>query len=602
MFRNLALCQTSITKSRLLYHFKTSSKQIVTSWPLGFSPFRSQSSLSYVEGIEDKPLLEETIGNYLDNIISKYGDHQAVVVKQENNLHWNYRQFGEKIDALARGLLNSGLRKGDRLGVFMPNNSAWPTLQYATSKIGVILVTINPAYRVHELEQALNVVGVKSLVLTPHFKSSHYIKMIQELAPELNSCEPNSLVSVKLPDLKQVIVVDTHHSTEDLGNVKGLIRFREMFQYDVLDNDPVKEIGETLSNNDIINIQFTSGTTGAPKGVSLSHRNILNNGEATATNMNLTPNDILCVPVPLYHCFGVVLGNLAALTKGSSVVYPSEGFDVEATLRAVEEEKCTGLHGVPTMFIEELDHPNFRNFNLTSLRTGIAAGSPIPIEVMKDVIEKMNLNELTIAYGMTETSPISFQTKKIDPLHRRVETVGRILPHVRAKVVDPKTNEILPLNTSGELCTSGYVVMEGGYWNNDEQTKNTMSIDEKGIKWMHTEGYCTIVGRMKDQINRGGEKIAPAEIENIIFEHPAIANVSVVGVPDPVFGEQVCAWIIRRHDSAVTPEDIQQFCKGKIAHYKIPRYVIFVDEFPKTVTGKVKKHVIRDKSKEILGL
>ncbi|CAG8491726.1 7740_t:CDS:2 [Ambispora leptoticha] len=607
MFRHLTFCQTSTAKSRLLHILRTSLKP---NRPLVVSPFRSQSSLSYVEGTRDKPLLETTIGNYLDDIISKYGDRQAVVVKHENNLHWNYRQFGEQIDALARGLHSSGLRRGDRLGVFMPNNSAWITLQYATSRIGVILVTINPAYRVHELEQALTLVGVKSLALTPRFKSSHYIKMIQELAPELNFCEPNSLVSEKLPDLKQIIVVDTHRPTENLEGVKGLMRFHEMFQYDVWGNDPVKEIGKTLSNNDIINIQFTSGTTGAPKGASLSHRNILNNAEAVAENMNFTPNDVLCVPVPLYHCFGAVLANLAALTKGSSVVYPSEGFEVEATLRAIEEEKCTGLHGVPTMFIEELNHPNFRSFNLASLRTGIAAGSPMPIEVMKDVIEKMNLSEITIAYGMTETSPISFQTQKTDPLHKRVETVGRILPHVRAKVVDPQTHEILPLNTAGELCTSGYVVMEGGYWNNVEKTRETMSTDEKGIKWMHTgdtaiideEGYCTIVGRIKDQINRGGEKIAPLEVENLIFEHPGVSNISVVGVPDPVLGERICAWIIRKQDSAVTQEDIQQFCKGKIAHYKIPSDVIFVDEFPKTVTGKIKKNVIREKSKEILGL
>ncbi|KAG9295037.1 hypothetical protein G9A89_017831 [Geosiphon pyriformis] len=608
LFRNLI--RPLNPTGRVSPYFLTILRQVNATKPIKTIKRRNQSSLSYVEGPTDEPLLEVTIGNFFDDIVTKYGDRQALVVKHENNLHWNYRQFGDQIDALARGLHKSGLRKGDRLGIFMPNNSAWATLQYATSKIGVILVTINPAYKVKELEQALKLVGCKSLVLTPHFKSSHYIKMITELAPELNFSRPNALEAERLPDLKQVIVVDTHHPVEYLEGVRGLIQFHEMFEYTVWGNDPIKEIGGVLTQNDIINIQFTSGTTGAPKGASLSHRNILNNGKATADRMILTPQDVLCVPVPLYHCFGIVLGNLAALSKGSSVVYPSEGFDVEATLRAVDEEKCTGLHGVPTMFIEEMNHHNFRKYDLTNLRTGIAAGSPVPIEVMKDIIEKMNLKELTIAYGMTETSPISFQTRSTDPLHRRVETVGTILPHIKAKVIDPETNSILPVNTPGELCSSGYIVMEGGYWNSEPQTRKTMSLDEQGNKWMHTgdtaiideEGYCRIVGRIKDQINRGGEKIAPAEVENLLFEHPDITNASVVGVPDPIMGEQICAWIISKKNKVLTEEDIRQFCKGKISHYKIPYYVLFVEEFPKTVTGKIKKHVMREKSREILGL
>ncbi|CAG8443168.1 8675_t:CDS:10 [Ambispora leptoticha] len=573
------------------------------------SAFVHNSNLSYVQGRTDTSFIGETIGDFLDSIISKYGDRQALVVKHENNLHWSYRQFGEQIDALARGLYRSGLRKGDRMCVFMfNNNSAWATIQYATAKIGVILVAINPSYQLSEIRQILNDVRCKSLLLSSDPKSARYIELIKDLIPELSACQPNELIAEALPELRQVIVVDTHHPIKDFENFRGIIRFHEMFERSVLANDVLTDVKKTLSNKDIITIQFTSGSTGDPKGVSLSHRNVLNNAKSIGHIMGLTPDDVLCSPFPVYHCSGFVLSNLATLSYGASVVYPNGDFNAEKILRAIEEEKCTALHGAPTMFIEEMNHPNFHRFDLSSLRTGVIGSVPVPVEVMKAILDKMHLKDLVIGYGMTETSPVSFATSPTDSLQRRVETVGTILPHIQAKIIDPATNQILPVNKTGELCVNGYCIMEGGYWNDEERTKKTMSIDENGIKWLHTgdigkidqDGYCTIFGRIKDQIYCGSEEISPSEVENIIFQHPSVKLVSVIGVPDMVFGEEICAWVIPKHGEIVSAEEIRRFCEDKLPEYKIPKYVMFTEKFSKTTTGKITKCALREQARKIL--
>ncbi|OZJ04609.1 hypothetical protein BZG36_02031 [Bifiguratus adelaidae] len=569
--------------------------------------------LSYVKGSTATPLSEATIGEHWDGIVSKYGDRVGLVSKHENNLRWSFREFDEHVSQLGRALYASGLRKGDRLGVYMLNNSAWMTLQYATAKMGIILVTINPGYKVKELEDALNLVGCKALVTVPEFKTSKYLEMIKELIPNIDAVPPNEIVSERLPDLKQVIFVD--NKTLDMKSLpKGVTLYEELYHSGSAFSsveDPIRKVGSSLHNRDIINIQFTSGTTGKPKGVSLSHRNILNNGISIGDRMRLTEVDSICLPVPLFHCFGLVLGSLAAITHGASIVLPSQGFEPEAALRAVQEEKCTALHGVPTMFITEMNHPSFDRYDLSSLRTGISAGSPAPIEVMKDVMTRMHMKEITICYGMTETSPVTFQSETTDGIRERCETVGRVLDHVEAKVIDPSTNEMLPRGVPGELLTRGYPVMEGGYWNSKAQTDE--AIDADG--WMHTgdaasideQGYCRIVGRIKDLIIRGGENIHPLEVENLLFQHTDIENVSVVGVPDKVYGEQVCAWIIpKRHAKTPNVQDIQAFCTDKIAKHKIPKYVLIPDDleegFPKTGSGKIMKHVLRAKSRAKLGL
>ncbi|KAK9768525.1 hypothetical protein K7432_000738 [Basidiobolus ranarum] len=564
--------------------------------------------LSHVVGDSSQPLCEDTIGTFWDRQVKKFGDREALVVKHENNLRWSFRDFGENVDNLVRGLHSSGLKQGDRVGVFMPNNSAWAALQYATAKLGLILVTINPAYRAHELLQALQLVECKSLILTPTFKSSNYVEMLKSIVPEYTSCKPNSLECSRIPSLKQIIMVDNTFGKYDHEHLNGVTRYEDLLIRDTALDADIRKSQESICNNDIINIQFTSGTTGLPKGVSLSHRNILNNAIAIGDRMLLTEKDKLCIPVPLYHCFGLVLGNLAAMTHGAGTVYPSEGFDSVLTLKAIEEEKCTALHGVPTMFIEEMNLPDFSKYDLSSLRTGVAAGSPVPIETMKDIISKMNMKDITICYGMTETSPVSFQSQITDDIEHRCETVGSIHPHVEAKVIDPETGETVPVGQSGELCTRGYVVMQGGYWNSPSQTSE--AIDQDG--WMHTgdtgvideDGYCKIVGRIKDIIIRGGEKIHPVEVENAIFEMPGVKNVSIVGVPDKKFGEQVCAWVTPRDGVELTEESIREFCQGHIAHYKIPKYILFVpfEDFPKTVTGKIQKNIIRERCKDMLGL
>ncbi|KAG0204668.1 Fatty-acid-CoA ligase [Mortierella sp. GBA30] len=566
---------------------------------------------SYVRGSTvGTQLCEDPIGTYWDRIIDRHGDRLGLVVKHEQDLHWSFRQFGEQVDSLCRGLYESGLRKGDRLAVWMPNNSAWATLQYATAKSGIILVTLNPAYRRQELLQTLSLVECKSLVFVPGLKSSNYSEMLLELLPELEYQSPNQLLTEKLPSLRQVILFDNGANVPQTARMKALTRYQ-----DLLVRNPSPALDELLqqerlviSNRDIINLQFTSGTTGLPKGVSLSHRNILNNAIHIGDNMRLTEEDRLCCPVPLFHCFGLVLASLAAMTHGSAIIYPSQSFDAEATLKAVSEERATALHGVPTMLLEELNHPNFAKYDLSSLRTGIAAGSLVPVEVMKNVQSKMHLKELTICYGMTETSPVSFMSLTTDALRDRCETVGQIMPHMEAKVIDPETGEVLPINSSGELCTRGYAVMEGGYWRSKKQTDEV--VDKDG--WMHTgdtavlddRGFCRIDGRIKDMVSRGGEKIYPVEVENCLFEMDAVQNVSVIGVPDKRYGEQVCAWISTKDGKTVTLEEVKKFCEGKIAHYKVPRYLVVVEpnEFPTTPSGKIQKNVMREISKTKLQL
>ena len=463
-------------------------------------------------------------------------------------------------------------------------------------------MNINPAYRVAEVEYALNKVGCKALVSMPRFKTSDYLGMLRELAPELASAQPGALQAKRLPQLRSVVWIDEPGQADEAG---GVLRFSELLQRGRADDARLGTIAATLKATDPINIQFTSGTTGFPKGATLTHRNILNNGFFIGEAMRLTPLDRLCIPVPLYHCFGMVLGNLACFTHGATIVYPNDGFDALSVLQAVQDERCTGLHGVPTMFIAELDHPRFAEFDLSSLRTGIMAGSPCPIEVMKRVVSDMHMDEVTIAYGMTETSPVSCQSSTSTPLEKRVATVGQVQPHLQVKVVDPETGAVVPVGQSGELCTLGYSVMHG-YW--DDAVKTAEAIDADG--WMHTgdlatmdaEGYVNIVGRIKDMVIRGGENIYPREVEEFLYRMPQVQDVQVVGVPDQKYGEELCAWVVVRPGQSLDEDAIRAFCKGQIAHYKVPRYIRFVSEFPMTVTGKIQKFKIRDAMKQQLGL
>ena len=554
-------------------------------------------TLSYVSGSSSHPLIGETIGNCFERSAEKWSEREALVVRQQN-VRYTYAQLKQRVDALAMGLLKLGMHPGDRIGIWSPNNTEWVLLQFASAKIGLILVCINPAYRSYELSYALKKVGCKALVMAPHFRSNDYVKMMYELAPELERDEIGSLLAVGLPDLRYVILIGGDRRT-------GMLPFDDVSALGgAAERARMEELALSLQFDDPINIQFTSGTTGAPKGATLTHHNILNNGFFIGEAMRLTDRDRVCIPVPLYHCFGMVLGNLACITHGAAMVYPSEGFDPLASLEAVEAERCTALYGVPTMFIAELGHPEFKRFDLSSLRTGIMAGSPCPIEVMKRCVAEMNMREVTIAYGMTETSPVSTQTSCDDPLERRVGTVGRVHPHVEIKIIDTD-GRIVPPGTSGELCTRGYSVMLG-YWGDEEKTAE--AIDRAG--WMHTgdlatldqDGYCNIVGRIKDMVIRGGENVYPREVEEFLFRHPKIEAVQVVGVPDVKFGEELCAWVKLKPGAAASAEEIQGFCKGQIAHYKIPRYIKFVDAFPMTVTGKVQKFLMREETVKELGL
>jgi len=552
---------------------------------------------SYVCGVADAPLLGSTIGQSLDLAVSRWANREALV-SPSHNVRWTWKEFAERVDALAAGFLALGLERGARIGIWSLNRPEWTLTQFAAAKAGLILVTINPAYRLSELEFALAKVGCTAIVTATAFKTSNYMEMINTLIPELAGAKPGELRAAKLPKLRAVIQIGG-------PACPGTIPFEAVPRMgNDRHRDQIKALGETLQFDDAVNIQFTSGTTGSPKGVTLTHHNILNNGYFTGRAMRLTEKDRICVPVPLYHCFGMVMANLASVTLGATMVYPGEGFDPLVTLQTIEQEKCTTLYGVPTMFIAELDHPDFKKFNLSSLRTGIMAGAPCPIEIMKRVNTEMNMREVTIAYGMTETSPVSFQSATDDPLERRVSTVGRIHPHVEVKVVDID-GKIVPRGERGELCTRGYSIMLG-YW--DEAEKTADVLDKNG--WMHTgdiavideEGYCNIVGRIKDMVIRGGENLYPREIEEFLFRHPKIQDVQIFGVADDRYGEELCAWVRVKSGETLTGDEVRAFCQGQIAHNKIPRYVEFVDEFPMTVTGKIQKFLMRAAVEERLGL
>jgi fatty-acyl-CoA synthase len=544
-----------------------------------------QHGKSHVVGSTDIPLSDQTIPQLLAAAVADRPDAPAVVFR-EQGIRWTWRQFSEQVDRLATGLLVRGIAPGDRVGIWSPNRVEWLVTQFATARIGAILVNINPAYRMSEVEYALNKAGVRMLVTAARFKSSDYIGMLQALAPELADCEPGALNAGRLPRLQHIVRMGD-------DSTPG------MHRYDALlaDLDPARldKVTAGLTAHDPINIQFTSGTTGSPKGATLTHHNVVNNGRFVAMAMRLHREDRLCIPVPLYHCFGMVLSVLACVSVGACMVFPGEAFDPLATMQAVSEERCTALHGVPTMFIAQLDHREFGRFDFSTLRTGIMAGAPCPIEVMKRVVADMHMAEVTIAYGMTETSPVSFQSATDDPLEKRVATVGRVQPHLECKVVDADGG-VVPVGATGELCTRGYSVMLG-YWEDEPRTREAIRDG-----WMHTgdlatidaDGYCNIVGRVKDMVIRGGENVYPREIEEYLFRHPKIQAVQVFGVPDPKYGEEVCAWIVLKPGQTATEDEVRAFCRDQIAHYKIPRYIRFVDDMPMTVTGKVQKFVMRE--------
>jgi fatty-acyl-CoA synthase len=535
---------------------------------------------SYASGTSDVPLLGETIGDNFDRMVAADPDREALV-DVPTGQRWTYAQLRADVDALALGLLGDGVAKGDRVGIWAPNMAEWTLLQYATAKIGAILVNINPSYRTHELEYVLRQAGISLLVSARAFKTSDYAAMIEKVR---GNC----------PELRGVVLIGS-------AEWDGLLTTGRR-------GDPADLAARqaALSPDEPINIQYTSGTTGFPKGATLSHHNILNNGYFVGRLCRYTPDDRVCIPVPFYHCFGMVMGNLGATTNGCTMVIPAQGFDPKATLEAVAQERCTSLYGVPTMFIAELSHPDFGSYDLSSLRTGIMAGSPCPVEVMKQVVARMGMDEVTICYGMTETSPVSTQTRADDSLERRVSTVGRVHPHLEVKLIDPDTGLTVPRGQPGELCTRGYSVMLG-YWN--EPDKTAEAID--AARWMHTgdlgvmdaDGYVNITGRIKDMVIRGGENVYPREIEEFLYTHPDILDAQVIGVPDERYGEELCVWV-RLRDGApeLTAENLREFASGKLAHYKIPRYVLVVDEFPMTVTGKIRKVEMREKSVGIFGL
>ena len=552
---------------------------------------------SYVHGASGAPLIGETIGALLERVTAEAPDRPALVARHQG-VRWTYAELNRRADDLAAGLLALGLQPADRIGIWSPNASEWVVTQFASAKAGLILVNINPAYRSHEAEYALNKVGCKALILSPGFKGNDYFASLRALAPEIDAAAPGALSAARLPQLETVIRLGVEKTA-------GMLNFADVAAPATgAQLSDLAALGRRLQFDDPINIQFTSGTTGAPKGATLTHHNIVNNGYFIGEAMRLTPADRLCIPVPYYHCFGMVLGNLACVTHGACMVSPSEGFDPLATLETVEAERCTGLHGVPTMFIAMLDHPEFARFDLNSLRTGIMAGSPCPVEVMRRVVDQMHMSEVTIAYGMTETSPVSFQSAHDDPLERRVSTVGRVQPHIEVKIVD-SAGRIVPPGATGELLTRGYSVMRG-YWGDPAGT--AAAID--AARFMHTgdlatidaEGYCNIVGRLKDMVIRGGENVYPREVEEFLYAHPAIADVQVFGVPDPRYGEELCAWIKLREGAVLSEDEVVAFCRGSIAHYKAPKYVRFVQEFPMTVTGKVQKFLMRQTMIDALGL
>ena len=544
---------------------------------------------SYVCSEDGASLLYETIGDRLSRTIAAWPDQDALVVPYQG-VHWSWQEFGYKVDSMALGLNALGVKRGDRVGIWSPNSAEWVLTQFATARLGAILVCINPAYRLSELEFALNKVECSTIVTADRFKTSQYLQLLSELAPELSACEPGKLSSKRLPHLKSVIQTSDHE-------VAGCFRFSDVVEMGT-DGDRalLAEIDTRLQPDDPINIQFTSGTTGSPKGATLTHCNILNNGWFVGEVQRLTAEDRLCIPVPMYHCFGMVMGTLNCIAHGTAMILPAPVFDPLATLDAVQTQACTALYGVPTMFIAELDHPEFGKFDLGSLRTGVMAGASCPVEVMKRVIDKMHMSEVTICYGMTETSPVSFQTSPDDPIDKRVETVGRIQPRLECKIVDTQ-GQLVPIGEPGELCTRGYSVMLG-YWGDPDKTAEAID----AARWMHTgdlatmddDGYVKIVGRIKDMLIRGGENVYPREIEEFLYRHEKIQDVQVFGVPDEKYGEEVCAWVQVKPGQSLTADEILAFCKGQISHYKVPRYIRFVDEFPMTVTGKIQKFIMRD--------
>jgi fatty-acyl-CoA synthase len=539
------------------------------------------NTLSLVSGSRAEPLIEKTVPELFRETAARYGARDAAVFR-EHGLRFTYAELARQADALATGLVALGLVPGDRVGIWSPNRPEWLITQFATARAGLILVNINPAYRLSELEYALNKVKCRALITAAAFKSSDYLGMLAALAG-------------KLPHLEFIIRMGEEKTA-------GMLNFADVLA--APDTARLDAVTGSLKPDDAINIQFTSGTTGAPKGATLSHRNMVNNASFVTARMKFTEHDRLCIPVPLYHCFGMVMGTLGCATKGAAMIFPSEGFEPKAALAAVETERCTGFYGVPTMFVATLDHPDFKSFDLSSLRTGIMAGSPCPIEVMKRVTTDMHMKEVTIAYGMTETSPVSFQSTTDDPVEKRVTTVGRIHPHLEVKIVDAE-GAIVPRGEKGELCTRGYSVMKG-YWDDAEKTRE--AIDADGF--MHTgdlatidaAGYCNIVGRVKDMVIRGGENVYPREVEEFLYRHPDVREVQVFGVPDPKYGEELCAWIVLHPGRSPTEEDIRQFCQGQIAHFKIPRYVRFKESLPMTVTGKAQKFIMRDEMRAELDL
>jgi fatty-acyl-CoA synthase len=560
---------------------------------------RPQGTLSYVSGSTDEVLRFITIAQQLDKTVGRHGSRDAAIFDAEG-LRLSWYDLKARADELAAGLLALGLRRGNRVGIWAPNRHEWVVTQFATARIGLILVNINPAYRKSELEYVLNKVGCRALVMARRYKTSDYLGMLGEIAPEIHFKGASEAIdSVRLPSLKHVIVLDDAPVPPRCLSYAQLLRLGGPAQRGRLDG-----LSAALDPDDPINIQFTSGTTGSPKGATLTHFNVVNNARFCAKAMALSPADRLCIPVPLYHCFGMVLGVLCCVTSGATMVFPGEGFDATDTLATIARHGCTALHGVPTMFTAMLEDASFAQHDLSSLRTGIMAGAPCPIETMRKVVARMHMREVTIAYGMTETSPISFQSGLDDPLERRVSTVGRIQPHLEVKIVD-SAGRIVPVGHSGELCTRGYAVMRG-YWQDDERTRE--SIDAAG--WMHSgdlatidaQGYCNIVGRVKDMLIRGGENVYPREIEEFLMRHPAVQDAQVFGVPDPKYGEEVCAWLIPRRGHTIDEQQVREFCRGQIAHYKVPRYVRIVEQFPLTATGKPQKFEMRKAMMDQLGL
>ncbi|NNK78045.1 MAG: AMP-binding protein [Litoreibacter sp.] len=551
--------------------------------------------LSHVVGETRSPLRDETIPELLRKAATKFSDREAAVFPAQG-IRWSYADLSCEVDRLAGGMHEIGVRKGDRVGIWSPNRFEWLLTQFATARIGAVLVCINPAYRIFELEYALNKVGCKALVTAPAFKSSNYIAMLQELAPELKTAAPGDLHAARLPDLRAIIA---------MGDVTppGMMGFAQVCAAgDAISTDLLDQICQGLDQKDPINIQFTSGTTGSPKGACLTHRNIVNNAHFVTETLEFSSRDRLCIPVPFYHCFGMVMGTLGCVSKGAAMIVPGEGFDPVDTMEAVSNEHCTAIYGVPTMFVTQLALESFDSYDTSHLRTGIMAGAPCPAEVMKQVVSRMHLSQITIAYGMTETSPVSFQTNVEDPFDKRVSTVGRIHPHVECKIIG-EGGETVPAGQQGELLTRGYSVMRE-YWNDPDKTAE--SIDAQG--WMHTgdlatidaEGYCEITGRVKDMICRGGENIYPREIEEFLYTHPKIAQAQVFGIPDGTYGEIVCAWIIETEGAGLTAEDVRGFCRDRIAHFKIPAHVRFKSELPMTVTGKPQKFLMREEMLEDL--